>query len=129
MTEDERLPFAGRRILVVEDDYLVARSLARLLRSMGATVVGPAGTPEEACALIRTTPIDAAFLDVSLSPGTSAPVARALLYRGSPFVFITGYGNLDMLPDDLRGYRVLHKPVDAETLISAIKEMAPAPER
>ena len=69
-------------------------------------------------------PLTGAFirerLGVLVRLETYAPVARALLYRGCPFVFITGFSDLDMLPADLRGYRVLHKPVDRETVCSAI---------
>ncbi len=78
---------------------------------------------EDACELAKTATLDAAVLDIALSPGTSAPVARALLYRGCPFVFVTGFSNVDMLPEELRGYRVLLKPVDAETLRSAIHSL------
>jgi len=114
--------YSGLRVLVVEDDFLVARSLQILLSGLGCEVIGPASTADEACELIRARPVDGALLDIALTPGTSAPVARALLYRGRPFVFVTGYANIAMLPDDLRGYRVLHKPVDRETLVSAIHE-------
>ena len=116
--------YPGLRVLVVEDDFLVARSLEILLAGLGCDVVGPASTAEEACELIKARPIDGALLDIALSPGTSAPVARALLYRDRPFVFVTGYADIGMLPDDLRGYRVLHKPVDRETLASAVGEFA-----
>ncbi|MBT8484326.1 MAG: response regulator, partial [Phycisphaerales bacterium] len=110
------------RVLVVEDDFFVAKSLGVLLTALDCEVVGPAPTVDEACELIKTSDIDAAVLDIALSPGTSAPVARALLYKECPFVFVTGYSSINMLPDDLRGYRVLLKPVDADTLADAIDE-------
>ncbi len=113
----------GLRVLVVEDDFDVAESLRAELESGGCHVVGPVSTVEEACDLAKTQALDAAVLDIALSPGTSAPVARALLYRGCPFVFVTGFSNVDMLPEELRGYRVLLKPVDAETLRSAIHSL------
>ncbi|MCP3905888.1 MAG: response regulator [Planctomycetes bacterium] len=117
---------AGLRVLVVEDDYFVARSLGVLLGALGAEVVGPASTADQACELAREEEIDAAVLDISLTPGTSAPVARALQYRECPFLFVTGYSSIGMLPDDLRGYRVLLKPVDAETLGTAVRELVGA---
>jgi DNA-binding NtrC family response regulator len=123
MPAERDTPLAGLRVLVVEDDFLVAKSLATLLGAMKCEVVGPASTADEALVLIKSTPIDAALLDIRLSPGTSEPVARALRYRGCPFVFITGFGNLGALPDDLRGYRVLHKPVDLAMLESSMREM------
>ncbi len=108
---------------MVEDDYDVAESLKTNLAAAGCKVVGPVSTSEAACALVRHDSMDVALLDIALSPGTSAPVARALLLRGCPFAFVTGYSNLDFLPDELRGYRVLLKPVDRETLCSAIYEL------
>ena len=113
----------GLRVLVVEDDFDVAEALRAVLVSAGCEVVGPVSTVEDACELAKTATLDAAVLDIALSPGTCAPVARALLYRGCPFVFVTGFSNVDMLPEELRGYRVLLKPVDAETLRSAIHSL------
>ncbi len=112
------------RVLVVEDDFLVAKAIEVLLRSCGFTVIGPASTTQEAVNLIKQHPIDVAVLDINLSSGTSEPIARALRYRNCPFLFITGYSNINMLPDDLRGYRILTKPVDRDTLCAAITELA-----
>ncbi len=110
----------GLRVLVVEDDFDVAEALRGELESAGCDVVGPVSTVQEACDLAKTQPLDAAVLDIALSPGTSAPVARTLLYRGGPFVFVTGFSNVDMLPEELRGHHVLLKPVDGQTLRAAI---------
>ena len=114
----------GQRVLVVEDDLLVAQSIASHLAALGCEIVGPASTSEAACALVKSKRVDAAILDINLSAGTSAPVARALAGRRTPFVFVTGYSSLKTLPDDLRGQRVLCKPVDRETLRRAMKELA-----
>jgi two-component sensor histidine kinase len=114
----------GRRVLIVEDDLLVAQSLASHVQSLGCEVIGPAATSEDACAIVKSRPVDAAILDINLSAGTSAPVARALAGRHTPFTFVTGYSNLKTLPDDLRGQRVLCKPVDKETLSRALRDMA-----
>ena len=110
----------GLRVLVVEDDFDVAESLRLVLVDAGCEVVGPVSTVEAACELAKLETLDAAVLDIALSPGTSAPVARSLLYRGCPFVFVTGFSKVEMLPEELRGHRVLLKPVDGETLRSAI---------
>ncbi len=113
-----------RRVLVVEDDLLVAKSIGSHLESFGCEVIGPAATSDDACALLKSKPVDAAILDINLSAGTSAPVARALAGKSTPFVFVTGYSNLKTLPDDLRGQRVLCKPIDRESLARALREMA-----
>lgn len=110
----------GVRVLVVEDDFDVAEALRLVLATAGAEVIGPVSTVEAACELAKAQPLDAAVLDIALSPGTSAPVARTLLYRGCPFVFVTGFSNVEMLPEELRGHHVLVKPVDDRTLRAAI---------
>ena len=113
----------GVRVLVVEDDFDVAEALRAVLTTAGADVIGPVSTVEAACKLAKTESLDAAVLDIALSPGTSAPVARTLLYRGCPFVFVTGFSNVEMLPEELRGHRVLLKPVDGQTLRTAIHRL------
>ncbi|MCH7798361.1 MAG: response regulator [Planctomycetes bacterium] len=110
----------GVRVLVVEDDFDVAEALRLVLATAGAEVIGPVSTVEAACELAKAQPLDAAVLDIALSPGTSAPVARTLLYRGCPFVFVTGFSNVEMLPEELPGHHVLVKPVDDRTLRAAI---------
>ena len=118
MTNDVR----GLRVLVVEDDYNVAEAFCAILQEAGVEVVGPVATVEAALELAKTRLLDAAILDIALSPGTSAPVARALLSRECHFVFVTGFSHVDMLPAELRGHRVLVKPVDAAELRAAIHE-------
>jgi CheY-like chemotaxis protein len=115
-------PLKDLRVLVVEDEFLVAKSLETVLRALGCNVVGIASTVEAACDVIKQNDVDAALLDINLSPGTCEPVARALRYRQIPFVFLTGYSNLNMLPDDLRGQRIVTKPADAATLARVLHE-------
>jgi DNA-binding NtrC family response regulator len=110
-------------VLVVEDEYDVAEGLRLALEKLDCEVAGPVSTSEDACEIVKGRELDAAVLDIALSPGTSAPVARALRSRGCPFVFVTGYSNLDMLPEELRGHHILLKPVDAESLGAAIMEL------
>lgn len=112
---------AGLRVLVVEDDFFIARSLTSELMRMHCEVLGPVGQAHEAVALVREEDFDLAILDINLAPGTSEPIARALQDRGTPFLFITGYGNPGVLPSDLRGHRVLHKPIDSAMLQAAIE--------
>ena len=81
----------GARVLIVEDAVLLALELETGLSEAGAKVVGPAYELEEAMALLDQ-PIDAAVLDANLNGRSVTPVAEALLRRGVPFVFATGYG-------------------------------------
>lgn len=111
---------AGLRVLVVEDNFFIARSLAKDLNDLECVVVGPVSNVDDATRIAREDQLDLALLDINLTPGTSEPIARALQYRRTPFIFITGYNNLGVLPDDLRGQRVLHKPITTESLEPAI---------
>ncbi len=113
----------GLRVLVVEDDYDVAELLRSCLVQSGVDVVGPVSTAEEAVRLVKEESLDAAVLDIALSPGSSAPVALALRSRECPFVFVTGFSNLDMLPEELRGYPILLKPVDRDELAAALSDL------
>jgi two-component SAPR family response regulator len=120
-------PFSDLRVLVVEDDFAIAESLRMLLVELGCDVVGPTATVEEACRLVENMRIDVAVLDISLSPGTSAPVAHALLARGLPFLFVTGFQSFGELPEDLRKHPVLEKPVSRAVMVRTIQELLPPP--
>lgn len=121
MTDRSAIPhFVGLRVLIVEDNFFIARSLARELNDLECIVVGPVSNVNDATRMARDEELDLAILDINLTPGTSEPVARALQYRRTPFLFITGYNNLNVLPDDLRGRRVLHKPIELTSLQPAI---------
>jgi CheY-like chemotaxis protein len=84
----------GKRILLVEDEYLICLLAADMLEELGAVPVGPAGTVLEALQLIEREQIDAAMLDVNLGKERSDPVAEQLRARGIPFVLASGYGSV-----------------------------------
>lgn len=104
-----------QRVLVVEDEALVAMELARVLTSAGAHVVGPAGSIEEALDLVNRHTIDRAVLDVNLGGRMVTPVARALSERAIPFIYLTGYQEPGV--DD---GPVLRKPATSELLLGAL---------
>jgi DNA-binding response OmpR family regulator len=82
----------GSRILIVEDEYLLADDLCHALKDAGAEVLGPMASVEDANAYIAGEPsIDAAILDVNLRGDLVFPVADTLRARGVPFAFATGY--------------------------------------
>jgi CheY-like chemotaxis protein len=102
--------FAGRRVLVVEDESLVAMLLETILEDMGCVPVGPAATVDEGLQMATgDEPIDAALLDVNVAGRQVFPIAQALKDRGVPFVFSTGYGE-GGLPNEWRGQPTLQKP-------------------
>lgn len=116
----------GKRIVVVEDDYLLATDICRELRELGATVLGPAPTPFYASQLIGDRKIDAAVLDVRLHGTTVFEVADMLSSRGVPILFATAYDKKAM-PVRFRGVNLLEKPLDRRKLLSEIVAMTKRP--
>ncbi|MDR6529542.1 CheY-like chemotaxis protein [Caulobacter rhizosphaerae] len=103
------------RILVVEDEYLLADDLADALTALGAQVIGPVGVLAEALALAETAPINGAILDINLHGQMVFPLADVLAAKGVPYVFATGYGQ-ESLPEAYQGVPTLSKPVNAQAL-------------
>jgi CheY-like chemotaxis protein len=99
----------GQRVLVVEDEFLVALDMTQMIEERGGTVIGPAGNFDRAMALARSQMIDGAILDVNLDKRDSFPVADTLLARGIPVVFATGYDGL-LLPERFVDTPKLTKP-------------------
>jgi CheY-like chemotaxis protein len=83
---------ANRRILVVEDEFLIAAVLCDMLEDASAVVVGPAVAVADAMRLLQDHPVDAAILDMNLNGQWSDPIAEELKMRNVPFIFTTGYG-------------------------------------
>jgi PAS domain S-box-containing protein len=110
---------AGCRILVVEDEPLVALEMVAQLADAGAMAIGPAGTPEAAAWLIEAEPLDAALLDANLGGKPVDELATALDARGVPFAFVSGYGRSE-LPEGFRARPLLDKPFGSETLIGLV---------
>jgi CheY-like chemotaxis protein len=112
---------AGRRILIVEDEYFLADDLKHILIEQSAEVVGPVPTMKEALGVInRDQPIDCAVLDVNLSGSSVFPISAALLERKIPFLFATGYGSLQ-IPERFSGVVRLEKPFAPSLLVTALE--------
>lgn len=109
----------GMRIVVVEDDTVLANAICRDLREVGATVLGPAPTPFYATQLIGRRKIDAAVLDLYLHGEAVFGVADLLLEQGVAILFLTSYEG-EPIPARFRGCSVMAKPVEAEKLIGEI---------
>ena len=119
MTEAATLQ--GRRILVVDDDYLVALVVIDLLEEVGAEVLGPLGQVVEAIAFIEANSeaIDGVVLDVNLNGAKSYPVADILVAHKIGFVFATGYG-ADALESGYQKYPRCEKPFNGNTLVASL---------
>jgi CheY-like chemotaxis protein len=110
----------GRRILLIEDEHIVATALGRAIRAWGGEVVAMAASVEQALALLDTTPgIDGALLDINLRGLLAYSVADELIARGVPFVFTTGYSP-PIIPAAYRHVPVLQKPFDPEEIFTAL---------
>ena len=113
-------PLDGQRILLVEDNFGIAKSLAMLFRRYGATIVGPAGTVGDAMALIEGEPrIDGAVLDINVRDQLVYPVAQALRKRHTRMVFVTGYDRESIAPE-FADVPCMLKPWNAEKLMKAL---------
>jgi CheY-like chemotaxis protein len=112
------IPLAGKRILIVEDEALVAAMLQDMLIDLGATVVGPAFTIARSLELAREAHIDAAVLDVNVRGERIDPVAAVLRDRRIPVVFATGY---NQGPDGASEAPVIDKPYTRERLAEALR--------
>ena len=116
---------APRRVLVAEDDFLVAMDLEDLLSSEGWCVVGPVATVKAALDSIEKAPPDAAVLDVDLAGERAAPIAAALKALGVPFALVSGYTEAQLTEAEFAGAARVGKPCSAAELVSVIRRMLP----
>ena len=110
------LKIAGKpRVLLVEDEALVAMMIQESLGDFGYQVIGPIGTASEATARAKDGHFEAAVLDINLGDGAVYPIADILAARGVPFVFVTGYDASSVEPR-FRNVPILQKPIEREML-------------
>ena len=121
MTTDN---LAGCRILVVEDEMLIAVMIEEALQDLGCVVVGPVARLDAALRLARDEVLDAAILDVTIRGGQVYPVAEHLLARGIPFVLASGYGDW-ALPENLQDQPRLTKPFSARDIEKHVRLLCP----
>jgi len=117
---------AGCRVLVVEDEALVAMQIEGALAAAGCTVVGPAARVSDGLDLAGRGAIDAALLDIDVAGERSFPVAERLAERGVPFAFCTGYEDAELIPERFRDAPVLPKPFAAPQILAAVERLASA---
>jgi DNA-binding response OmpR family regulator len=114
---------AGARVLVVEDESLLAETLCDLMQDAGCEMVGPAATVAAALSLIDQAAIDVAILDIHLVREMSFPVAYALRRRGIPLLFLTSYQQRN-LPPDLSDAILVEKPFSVPLLVQIVQRLA-----
>ena len=119
-------PHKGLRILVVEDEALIALMLKETLIGAGHTVVGPFSNAERAIEALACEQVDAAVLDLVVQEENGVSVPPVLVRRGIPFLIVTGAPD-DAIPQELRGRPVLSKPFGVQELVAAIEALVTAP--
>jgi DNA-binding LytR/AlgR family response regulator len=121
MVDTSSCELQGCRLLLVEDEFLIAEDLKVSLEALGVEVIGPAGSVEEALRLIDhdAARLDAAVLDINLRGERVFPVADALAARNIPFVFTTGYEGI-ALPHAYARVARCEKPVDKKRLVQLL---------
>lgn len=109
----------GRRVLVVEDEMLIAMLVETALQDENCTVVGPYGSLSEAMEAARTETLDLAVLDINLAGKLVFPAAEVLAARGVPFLLLSGYGEI-ALPSNRRHWPICAKPFSLSDLLSRL---------
>ncbi len=123
MNSTAEKPLRGTRILVAEDDAILAFDLGITLQKAGAKILGPTLTLAHTLTLAQTAPLSAAVLDVSLRDEDVFPAAHTLMGRGVGIVFYTGYAAVEQLKRDWPDAQVLTKPTPARLLVEAVRRV------
>ncbi|HVX36653.1 MAG TPA: PAS domain S-box protein [Hyphomicrobium sp.] len=118
----EAKPVAGKHILVVDDEPLIAMDIVASLEDEGCRVVGPAATLQRALSLIERKEIDAALLDANLAGDSVDILAAKLVRRNIPFAFVSGYGR-EGLPEAHRQATLIKKPFQRRRVVDVVRQM------
>ena len=118
-------PPPGTRVLIVEDEAIIAMTAEDMIEDLGCVVANTASNLTEALAHVKAGGFDVALLDINLNGSESTDVARLLIERASPFVFTTGYGSGGPAAD-FPDIPVVPKPYRAADLAAAINKVIPA---
>jgi DNA-binding response OmpR family regulator len=114
---------AGAKILVVEDNYLLAEVVCDFVTDCGMQPIGPATGLDRGLVYAREAPLDGAILDINLDGRLSFPICSVLMQRGIPFCFLTAYGDLSLVPQPFRAAPLVSKPFETEEMRGAIEAM------
>jgi ActR/RegA family two-component response regulator len=115
---------SGARILLVEDDFIIALDLQDTLTAVGAEVVGPAHDLREALALAQRESLTCALVDNCLGKDSSGAIARQLSERRIPFVLYTGLSHPNEVQKEFPGVVVIQKPAESSAIVAALAKLA-----
>lgn len=121
------MTFDGRRVLVVEDEFLVSLVTTDLLESVGCEIVGPAAHLATAVQLAQSESLDAAVLDIDIAGERIWPVASELQHRGVPFVFLSAFAPKMTLPARFAATLRLDKPLVSHRLLDHLRAIWEVP--
>ena len=116
------MSLAGKRILIVEDEMLVALLIEDFLADLGCKTIGPFRSVAQALEAARTEDLDLAVLDVNLDGERVYPVAELLAERHIPFLFLSGYGE-EAIPPDHAEWKVCAKPFKSEVRVRMLSAL------
>lgn len=117
----------GLRVLVVEDELMIALALKRTLVDAGCAVVGPVPRVAHAREFAKDAPLDAALLDINVCGEEVFPIADLLQARAVPFAFLSGYQE-NVLPERFRARPILAKPCSGRDVIVTLRRVLRAGE-
>jgi two-component SAPR family response regulator len=116
-------PLQGARILIVEDEAILAIELENELRREGCDVIGPVSREAKALGVLERDRPDAVVLDLNLNGKLATDLADALVARRIPFVIVTGYGKRQFDIPALQDAPRLHKPIRIQDLVRILAEL------
>lgn len=116
-------PLQGARILIVEDESIVAMELEDQLKREGCEVIGPVSLEAKALMALERDRPDAVVLDLNLNGKLVTDLADELVSRRTPFVIVTGYGKRQFDIPALRNAPRLHKPIEMQDLVRALADL------
>jgi two-component SAPR family response regulator len=125
METGEPVTLKDKRVLIVEDQYLIAADLSRALAGLGGTIVGPVASTAAARAEMAKIQVDLAFLDINLDEQMVFSLADELERSGVPFVFATGHDE-SILPERFKSKPRLEKPFTVKSVHEAVRRLAQA---
>ena len=116
---------AGLRILVVEDEMLIAMLIEQMLQELRCEVIGPVSSVEEAIGVVRAGPVDGALLDMNLNGESSSSAADEFVDRKLPFLLVTGYDANHSEPLVFQTAARVRKPFDIKDLADGMLNIFP----
>src|SRR5689334_20857606 len=113
--------FTDARVLIVEDEFLLADDLARALRAAGGQPVGPVSTIKQAEELLARQPVDAAIIDLNLHGEMASEFAERLAASNLPCLIVSGYAH-DGLPDTMSTIPRIERPVSPAAVLKQLEK-------